>query len=184
METKNNYIDELVRNSLSCTEQSSDDAALWCRIDNTMKYKRFLKFSLNTFNIYYSVVLLLIIISATAYFFINNNSQNTSPVKNNNSIQLAPSTNNNVPTELKSDKTDKPSVSSVQPAIEQNLQDNSTKKINGKTSPVIKNEQKNATTTENTESKTDKKTKKIKVVKKQFIVTDTILKKDTVVIKK
>jgi len=184
METKENYIDELVRNSLSRTGPSSDDAALWDRIDKTMKFKRFLRFSLNTFNIYYSVAILLIIFSAV-YFFINNNSQNISPVNNNNSIQPAPSAKNDVQPELKNDKIGDPSASSIQPVSGQNIQDNSAKKSNTNSLTVIKKEtENNISTTENTESKTTKKAKKVKVVKKQVVITDTIRKKETVIIKK
>jgi len=172
METKENYIDELTRNALSGPEPSSNDASLWSRIDNTMKYKRFLRFSLNTFNVYYSAAILLITVSSAVYFFANNNSQNTSPVYKNKSIQPAP-----------------PSASSSQPCLPdrqaidgENIQNEPTEKPNTNSLPAIKNETENSTAS--TVNSKPKSAKKVMIVKKQYVITDTILKKNTVIIRK
>jgi hypothetical protein len=180
METTNNYIDDLVRKSFPDKITSPDDAALWDRIDKTMKYKRFLRFSLSNFNIYYSVLIILLISSA-AYFFINNNSRNTAPI-NNNSILPVPIVKDIIQPEFKNDKTINPSVSSIRLASGQNTQSKLPGKSDTNSLPVIKNKTEKPSYL--TGEISSKKTKKVKVVKKQFVITDTIYKEDTVYIKK
>ncbi len=180
METNNNYIDELVRNSLPDNEPSSNDAALWDRIDSTLKYKRFLRFSLNNFNIYYSIVIFLIVVSFVGYFLINNNSKNTT-TENNCSKQPINTVKNNASSLPQNDKTIKPSVTSDKMVCGQNVQDKHSKKTNTYSLPVIKETENKTVSTENKEPKN---AKKIKIVKKRLVITDTIRKKDTVFIKK
>jgi len=180
MEPSNNYIDDLVRKSFPDKVTNTDDAELWNRISRTMRFKRFLRFSLSSFNIYYSV-LTIFLISSAAYFFINQNSQNTAPA-NNNSILAVPSAKDCSQPELKSDKIIEPSVSAIPQANGQKIQAESSEKTDTNSSLILKNK-----TVKPSSPFADNgyiKPKKVKVVKKQLIITDTIHKKDTVYIKK
>jgi hypothetical protein len=185
MEPANNYIDDLVRNAFPQEDTRSGDAALWDRIDKTLRFKGFLRFSLSHFNIYYSVFIIIAITSATYLVMNNNHSKYTPPVKNNNT-QIVPAVMDSTPAEQKDNNAIESSVSSSQnanmPATGtsggHNIQSQVSGTFDANSGPVAtKNSEKPAS------AATDnmlKKQKKVKVIKTQVVVTDTVRKRDTV----
>ena len=178
METNNNYIDDIVRKTLSEDDSSFKDAALWDRIDNTLKYKRFLRFSLNHFNIYYSIAILLVTVSFIGYYVTYNNLENSTSIKSN-PTQPVNNIKDNVNPLPQNDNTVEPSVKSVSSV--ENVKTEQLGKTNTSSLPVIKETENNTTTNVNNELKS---TKKVKIIKKQLVITDTIRKKDTIYVKK
>src|ERR1035438_2125113 len=117
MEPANNYLDELVRKAFPDEDTSSNDAALWDRIDKTMRYKGFLRFSLSHFNIYYSVLIILLISSAVYFILNNSNPQNFVCSKNNSAQIIVPTAKDSVQREAKNENLTEASVSSVQQLV-------------------------------------------------------------------
>ena len=181
MKPANNYIDELAKNAFPEKLASSDDAALWDSIDKTMKLKKFFIFSVKNFNIYYSVLLILIMVSASAYFISKNNLKNDTPAANSATNVIA--AKDNISTETENNKAVEIAANTAQADKVNKLQEiNSVKNDVSKPLPEIKNETENNLTSR--KDSVPKKKKKVKVIKKQYVVVDTIHKKDTVYIKK
>jgi hypothetical protein len=174
METKDNPLDKLMRNTLK-EGSSGDDAALWNRIDKTLKYKGFLRFSFSSFNIYYSVALLLII--ASAYFIWNNNQENNTAINNDIKTNIS-KPQQTINSENTSNTTSVIPDQNQDPKLYKNIvlsDPNSNETNDAKT---VKN------FPDNTDSNSTQKVKKVKIIKKQVVITDTIRKKDTIYIKK
>jgi hypothetical protein len=176
METKDNHLDELIRSTLK-EESPGDNASLWNHIDKTLKYKGFLRFSFSSFNIYYSVVLLTTMVSS-AYFIWNNNSENDTTVNKNIEKNISNSQQN-----LDSEKTTYNNTSILpdqnqEPKQYENivLSEQNSNKINDV--KTVKN------FPDSTDSITTQKVKKVKIIKKQVLITDTVRKRDTIYIKR
>ena len=188
MEPANNFIDDLVRKSFPDKVTSAEDTALWDSIDKTLRFKGFLRFSLSHFNIYYSVLIVLVISSAS-YLIINNASAKNTPPVNNNSFQTVPAVKDNIQMDSKDNKAIESSVAASQnvnlPTADKSGGQNIQKQVSGTTDAnpanVNNNSEKPLIPAEDNNSK---KTKKVKVIKKQVVITDTVHKKDTVYIKK
>jgi hypothetical protein len=188
MEPANNYIDDLVRKSFPAEDTRSDDAALWDSIEETLKYKRFLRFSLRDFNIYYSVLIILLL-SCAAYFIINKSNSSNTPSVNNSTKQIVSTVKYNSQKESKNDNSIGSNASVAALAAnqadgktgEQNLKNNSTGNSNPTPSAEINNNTEKSSS-QNVDNGS-KRSKKVKVIKKQVIITDTVRKIDTVYIK-
>ena len=120
-------------------------------------------------------------VSATAYICSNSNSKNDTSTCN--SVKPANTAKDSTSSEVKNDKPVEIAAATVQSSIENKKQNNTQVKNDLKNSePIVKNiTPNNAVTGKDSLSK---KKKKVKVIKKQYVITDTIHKKDTVFIKK
>ena len=181
METTNNYIDELVKKAYPDKIPSADDAILWKRIDSTLKYKGFLKFSLKTFNVYYSASILVVAVFISSYFLTNNNTAETK-INTKMQIQTAPNKSNIIQKAQEAPKTNEKQSSTLQSESKQMKQIEPKQNNKQLTVAIVDKTICNDSTNNNNNASAKKK--KVKFVKKTIFITDTIHKKDTVLIRK
>lgn len=186
MKTEDNYIDKLVRDAIPDQTDPIDNAELWNSISRALRFRRFFKFSLNSFNIYYSALILGVVVTSAVYFTSKNDGpgmagENKNCVKQEVVKADQTSASDSLNAENKGEAASVPAENNSG----NNLSNNNTA-TSVQASTVAENGQSETKTAEAKEAEiaAAAKQKKVKVVKKKYVINDTVRHKDTVVMKK
>lgn len=183
MKTEENYLDKLVLNAFPDNIASERNVTLWNGIRKTLRFKKFFKLSLNTFNVYYSAIILTAVVSTSVYY-ICKDAGNSSPTGNINCQQQPAAENNVAPDQAQSANSERAGEAQISPVCGQNMNKAARENAVKEPSTVTKDAIDLNIVDKEPLLDNASKAKKVKVVKKQLVITDTIRKKDTVIIRK
>lgn len=176
MDEKYKYIDKVVKGKLDGLQAKSTLLG-WAKLNKVMALKRFLKFSVTRFNIYYAAIVLTATTSGTYYAFSEVSSGN-----NKCGIKYM-KTEDIERVEYYRDSVELEKDCSVSP-VEKNadtIRGNQQKDSNNN---ILNQEVTNSKVNDSIKNEEPKKKVVRKVIKKHIVIKDTILQKDTVVVKK
>lgn len=173
MDENYKYIDNLVKGKLQ-SYQAKGALLGWSKLNKALSFKRFLKFSLAKFNIYYAAV---IISGASIGTYMAVNHSNKNEIQQATIIELNQRNHNILisrDTIIKLDTLQNINSQDIKKTQEIKIPKEDTVKIEYLKDSIIIEKRKNTTIPK----------KQVKVIKKQVFIRDTVLKKDTIVVKK